>query len=112
MTVTISSIAAIMIYLTNWNRGPRHLFSGVFLTVPILYYWERRIKAERMKLNAFFEKHFEENMEWFPVTRRAFSAALEIKNKEIAELQKELEEKQKRLAEKLAKNNPVEPAKL
>ena len=59
----------------------------------ISVYWGQRFKEERYRANNFFERHFEQHLEWFPLTRRAFNRAMDVKNKQIDELKKEYKEK-------------------
>ncbi len=81
------------------------LFSVALVFAPGYAFMTRKVKSERMKAYNFFEKHLEEHLEWFPVTRRAFNRAIEIKNKQIIDLETELAQKQARLQEKMKAGN-------
>ena len=104
MTGVMFGIATAGTILCNKARGPKLLFSIALIYIPISVLFAHKIKEERVKAFNFFEKHFEEHMEWFPITRRAFNRALEVKNKQIKELEEELQVKEMKLQEKLSKS--------
>ena len=83
--------------LCNKHRGPKTLFSISLIIVPLLSVFAKKAKGERFRAMNFLEKHLDENLEWFPITRRAFNRALEVKKNDIKKLEEELARKQEEL---------------
>ena len=54
------------------------------LMVPIFYYMSIHLKEKRFSYTSSPRRTFEENLEFYPVTRRAWNRAVAIRNAEIA----------------------------
>ena len=59
-------------------------FTVSALMVPIFYYMSIHLKEKRFSYTSSPRRTFEENLEFYPVTRRAWNRAVAIRNAEIA----------------------------
>ena len=59
------------------TRAP---FTVSMLLVPVFYYMSINLKEKRFEYGAMERKSFEQNLEFYPVTRRAWNRAMEIHN--------------------------------
>ena len=53
-------------------------FTASMLLVPVFYYLSINLKEKRFSYTAGERKSFEQNLEFYPVTRRAYNRAMEI----------------------------------
>jgi hypothetical protein len=77
------------------RRDPRsiHCFNSLYfindifnvIGVPIFYFLSIHHKEKRFSYTSSPRKTFEENLEFYPVTRRAWNRAVAIRNAEIAQ---------------------------
>jgi hypothetical protein len=58
---------------------------NVIIGVPIFYFLSIHHKEKRFSYTSSPRKTFEENLEFYPVTRRAWNRAVAIRNAEIAQ---------------------------
>ncbi len=59
-------------------------FTASALLVPIFYYMSINLKEKRFSYTSSPRRTFEENLEFYPVTRRAWNRAVAIRQQEIA----------------------------
>ena len=59
-------------------------FTVSILMVPCFYYLSIHLKEKRFSYTSSPRRTFEENLEFYPVTRRAWNRAVAIRNSEIA----------------------------
>jgi len=59
-------------------------FTVSALMVPSLYYLAIHLKEKRFSYTSSPRRSFEQNLEFYPVTRRAWNRAVAIRNEEIA----------------------------
>ena len=59
-------------------------FTVSILMVPSFYYLSIHMKEKRFSYTSSPRRSFEENLEFYPVTRRAWNRAVAIRNAEIA----------------------------
>ena len=60
-------------------------FTVSILMVPILYYLSIHLKEKRFSYTSSPRRTFEQNLEFYPVTRRAWNRAVAIRTSEIAD---------------------------
>jgi hypothetical protein len=53
-------------------------FTASMLMVPMFYYMSINLKEKRFTYTATERRSFEQNLEFYPVTRRAWNRAMEI----------------------------------
>ena len=77
-------------FLGRWYAGKINVtrlpFTVSILMVPSFYFLSIHQKEKRFVYTSAERRSFEQNLEFYPVTRRAFNRALNIRNQEIAEL--------------------------
>jgi hypothetical protein len=82
-----------MVCSQNWRDSrPLHYFNSLYfiddfncLGVPAFYFLSIHHKEKRFSYTSSPRKTFEENLEFYPVTRRAWNRAVAIRNAEIAQ---------------------------
>ena len=57
-------------------------FTISMLLVPVFYYMSVNLKEKRFTYTSSERRSFEQNLEFYPVTRRAWNRAMEIYNSE------------------------------
>ena len=66
-----------------------YIDSECLIVVPFWYFAAIHLKEKRMVYTAGPRRTFEQDLEFYPVTRRAWNRALAIRNAEIEELKKQ-----------------------
>ena len=67
-------------------RMPRTAFAASLCLIPVLYYSSIHHKEKRYAYDNGPRKSFEQHLEFYPVTRRAWNRAVSIREAEIEEL--------------------------
>ena len=84
-TATYHMVSAVIFGLSAYGRWyctkaglPRIQYTFSMLMVPMFYFLSIHHKEKRFKFDSSERKTFEENLEFYPITRRAWNRAISI----------------------------------